>query len=150
MLMLLRELYKNAMYQASVHHMMLRKHGHLVGNYSSVLPGVLWDHKTVCLLLIVHLLHVGDILLLRENHLVALALCALALVAHFSEGEVVVEASQASPVSNSLLDLLDRGGVGLGGAASFLLTLVFGVLIFTCCLNFLQETLLFSLGSLVR
>jgi len=106
MLMLLRELYKNAMYQASVHHMMLRKHGHLVGNYSSVLPGVLWDHKTVCLLLIVHLLHVGDILLLRENHLVALALCALALVAHFSEGEVVVEAPLTSPITSSLRGLL--------------------------------------------
>ena len=85
---------------------MLREHGHLVGNYSSVLPIVLWDHKTVCLLLSIHLLHVGDILLLRENHLVALALCALALVAHFSEGEVVVEAPLTSPITSSLRCLL--------------------------------------------
>ena len=88
--------------------------------------------------------------LLTVEHFVALDMAQIAHVANISEGEVVVEASLASPVSNSLLDLLDRGGVGLGGAASFLLTLVFGVLIFTCCLNFLQETLLFSLGSLVR
>lgn len=103
--MLLRD-YIKVYLVTSVHDVMLRKHGHLVGNYSSVLPVVLWDHKTVCLLLVVHLLHVGDILLLRENHLVALDLCALALVAHFSEGEVVVEAPLTDPITSSLRGLL--------------------------------------------
>jgi len=115
---------------------MLRKHGHLVGNYSSVLPIVLWDHKTVCLLLVIHLLHVGDILLLRENHLVALTLCTLALVAHFSEGEVVVEAALADPITSSLGWLLlisNEVGVLIVDVLSegFLLVVLWSGILFT-------------------
>lgn len=86
--------------------------------------------------------------LLTVKHFVALNVAQVAHVAYVSEGEVVVEASLASPVTHSLLDLLARSGVVLGGTAAFLLASVFGVLLITWCL-LLQETLLFSLGSLV-
>lgn len=72
----------------------------------------------------------------------------IAHVAYISEGKVVIEASLAYPVTNSLLNFLSRGSVGLGWAASFLLTRFFWLVVITCCLNFLQETLLLSLGSL--
>ena len=86
--------------------------------------------------------------LLTVEHFVALDVAQIAHVADISEREVVVETSLACPVTNSLLDLLARSSVALG-AASFLLKVVIGVLIFTCSLYFFQETLLLSLGSLV-
>ena len=86
--------------------------------------------------------------LLTVEHFVALDVAHVAHVANVSEGEVVVEASLASPVTNSLLDLLGRGGGGLGRAASILLASFFRVVGFITSLHFLQETLLLSLGSL--
>lgn len=72
--------------------------------------------------------------LLSVEHFVALNMAEIAHIAYVSKGEVVIEASLASPVSDSLLDLLGRGVLVLGRAA-FLIT-IFRVF-FTCCLNFL-------------
>ena len=60
--------------------------------------------------------------LLTVEHFVALDVAKVAHVANISECEVVVEAPLASPVSNSLLNLLrDWGAGGLARAASTLL-----------------------------
>ena len=60
--------------------------------------------------------------LLTVEHFVALDVAEVAHVADISECEVVIEASLAGPVTNSLLDLLGRGSVGLGTTASSLFT----------------------------
>ena len=52
--------------------------------------------------------------LLTVEHFVALDVAEIAHVAYISEGEVVIEASLANPVTNSLLNFLSRGSVGLG------------------------------------
>jgi len=72
----------------------------------------------------------------------------VAHVAYISEGEVVIEASLACPVTNSLLNLFSRSRVDFGTTACFFLANFFNWLLVTC-LDLLQETLLFSLGSLV-
>lgn len=76
-------------------------------NHASVLPVVILGHiahKTILiyLLLLIESLHVG-VLLLSNHDLVALGLAKLALVADLSEGEVVIAAPLAHPVTGSLL-----------------------------------------------
>lgn len=85
--------------------------------------------------------------LLAVEHFVALDVAKIAHVADVSEGEVVVEASLASPVTDSLLNFLGRSRGGFGGTAWFLLAWLIGINI-ALSFHFLQETLLFSLGSL--
>jgi hypothetical protein len=90
--------------------------------------------------------------LLSIKHFAALDVAHVAHVANISECEVVVEASLAGPVTNSLLDLLRRSWSGLRCTALLLLD---GLTVFTfgnVGFNFLivlQKSLLLGIGSLV-
>lgn len=59
--------------------------------------------------------------LLTVEHFVALDMAKVAHVADVSEGEVVVEASLASPVTDSLLNFLGKRGSVFVATALFLL-----------------------------
>lgn len=85
--------------------------------------------------------------LLSVKHFVAFNMAEVAHVADISECKVVVEASLAGPVTNSLLDLLGDNWGGFGCAAMFLWGLDF--LRFGFVGGLLEESLLFELGSLV-
>jgi len=82
--------------------------------------------------------------LLSVKHFIAFDVAHVAHVAHISEGKVVVEASLAGPVTNSLLDLL-RGSWGFSCTARLLGINFFRFGIFRI---FLKETFLFEFSSL--
>jgi hypothetical protein len=72
----------------------------------------LWNERlSECLYLL------ESLALLSVEHLTALDMAEVAHVANISECEVVVEASLASPVTNSLLDFLGDDGGGFSCTA---------------------------------
>jgi len=82
--------------------------------------------------------------LLSVKHFIAFDVAHVAHVAHISEGKVVIEASLAGPVTNSLLDLLG-GSWGFRCTARLLDINFFRFGVFRI---FLKETFLFEFSSL--